>query len=169
MPVPQVAIVGRPNVGKSSLLNWLAGNRIAIVDETSGNTFSFANDYILSEGEYVVVCYDTTKFKEYFPKVRNYVGNLNFGLDEAGEHLSLYNADGSLVDSLSYEDSHPWAIEPDGMGQSLELVNPSLNNAVAKSWSASTNHRSTSCQGMHPAGAFCSIFTTLALVMAFPS
>lgn len=38
MPVPQVAIIGRPNVGKSSLFNWLAGRRIAIVDPTSGVT-----------------------------------------------------------------------------------------------------------------------------------
>jgi GTP-binding protein len=38
VPVPQVAIVGRPNVGKSSLLNWLAGRRIAIVDPTAGVT-----------------------------------------------------------------------------------------------------------------------------------
>ena len=38
MGVPQIVIVGRPNVGKSSLFNWLAGRRLAIVDSTSGVT-----------------------------------------------------------------------------------------------------------------------------------
>ncbi len=38
MAVPRVAIIGRPNVGKSSLFNWLAGRRIAIVEPTAGVT-----------------------------------------------------------------------------------------------------------------------------------
>ncbi len=38
MALPVVAIVGRPNVGKSSLLNMLAGRRISIVDPTAGVT-----------------------------------------------------------------------------------------------------------------------------------
>jgi GTP-binding protein len=36
--LPIVAIVGRPNVGKSSLLNFLSGRRISIVDPTEGVT-----------------------------------------------------------------------------------------------------------------------------------
>jgi GTP-binding protein len=38
MALPKVVIIGRPNVGKSSLFNWLAGRRIAIVDDVAGVT-----------------------------------------------------------------------------------------------------------------------------------
>ena len=38
MAIPVVAIIGRPNVGKSSLLNSLSGRMISIVDPTAGVT-----------------------------------------------------------------------------------------------------------------------------------
>ena len=38
MPKPIVAIIGKPNVGKSTFFNYLAGKRISIVEDTPGVT-----------------------------------------------------------------------------------------------------------------------------------
>jgi len=52
MALPVVAIIGRPNVGKSSLLNALAGERISIVEPTAGVTRDRVSTIIERDNKY---------------------------------------------------------------------------------------------------------------------
>ena len=54
MPKPLVAIVGRPNVGKSTLFNRLVGERMAVVDEVPGTT----RDRLVAETDWNGVYFD---------------------------------------------------------------------------------------------------------------
>ncbi|MGD9109978.1 MAG: ribosome biogenesis GTPase Der [Phycisphaerales bacterium] len=52
MALPTVAIIGRPNVGKSSLLNALAGQMISIVEPTAGVTRDRVSTFIERDDKY---------------------------------------------------------------------------------------------------------------------
>ncbi len=60
---PMVVIVGRPNVGKSSLINNLSGVDAAIVSATPGTTRDLIKEKVLLSG-YAVTLFDTAGIRE---------------------------------------------------------------------------------------------------------
>ena len=111
--------------------NWI------FKDEDDVHIFPILENTMLSAGEYLVLCSDTNSFTALFPNVNNFVGNLGFRFSGNGELLRLFNSEGELVDYVTYDDSDPWPVGPDGNGPTLELIDSFSDNALAENWSAS--------------------------------
>ena len=111
-------------------------------DEDDDHIFILPENTILETGEYLVLCNDSASFTSLFPDVGNFVGEIDFGFSGGGELLRLFDAGGTLVDTVLYDDSDPWPEDPDGNGPTLELINPNLDNALAENWAASEGYGS---------------------------
>jgi hypothetical protein len=111
-----------------------------IKDSDDSHSFLLPTNTILPARHYAVVCRDTSALKSFFPSVKNCLGNLNFGLSSSGELIRLFDASGSLVDSVTYRNSPPWPVEPDGAGFTLALKDAKMSNSDPASWFPSSNH-----------------------------
>ena len=106
-------------------------------DENDDHIFTIPLKTMLMPDQYIVFCKDTIKFIELFPNVEFYYGDLGFGLSGASDQIRLFDSTGTLADTVEYDDDLPWPTIADGGGPTLELKNPSLDNADWESWSPS--------------------------------
>ena len=83
-----VSIIGRPNVGKSSLLNSLSGNQRAIVSEISGTTTD-SIDSIIEEGDNIWKIVDTAGIRR--------KKNVKYGTEFFGINRSFKSIDRSDI------------------------------------------------------------------------
>jgi hypothetical protein len=118
------------NAGNSTvnLKNWI------ISDGGPETGYVFPADFIFSPGMYLVVCRDITSFRLFWPGVTNIVGDMEFGLSSSGDNINLYDADGNLVDFVSYTTSVPWPTDAIITGASIELTNPFSDNNSGNNW-----------------------------------
>ncbi|WP_430816473.1 CotH kinase family protein [Carboxylicivirga sp. RSCT41] len=121
------------NAGSTAvdLKNW------TFSDGKQDSAFVFDNARILYPDEYLVICKNKENFKTTYPCVRNLVGEILFGLSSQGDNLRLYNAQGQLMDAVDYYPNGNWPTEANGMGASIELIQPHENNELAANWKAS--------------------------------
>lgn len=96
--LPQVVIVGRPNVGKSSLFNWLVEKRIAIEDPTAGVTRDRLMQRIDLDGR-IMELVDTggMGFDDPDGLTAQIDAQIESGLDEAAVILFLVDVRAGLV------------------------------------------------------------------------
>jgi len=113
------------------ITNWV------FKDNDDAHSFVFPASTVIDPYGYLVLCRDTIKFKARYPQVGNYIGNMSFGLSSNGELIRLYNSNGVLLDTVHYQNSYPWPPQANGLGSTLELIHPSLDNALPQSWMAS--------------------------------
>lgn len=112
-----------------------------VSDSDSSHVFTFPEETHLNPNAFLIVCVDSLKFRSLFSDhTIEVIGNMNFGLSGSGDEVKLFDEQSMLVDSVKYDDQLPWPTEADGLGATLELINPDSNNALAQNWRASQNH-----------------------------
>ena len=125
-----------PGIDDLNISGWV------FKDEDDAHSFVIPDGTILAGDEYLVLCNDSALFSSVFPSVTNFIGDLGFGLSGGGELIRLFDAEGTMIDSVEYDDDDPWPLEADGDGPTLELIDPDLDNYLAESWQASAEHGS---------------------------
>ena len=90
MAKPLVAIVGRPNVGKSMLFNKLVGQRLSIVEDTPGVT----RDRLYAECEWRGRTFDTGGHRRHRAAAPT-IEILSFMREQA--EIAIDNADGDRL------------------------------------------------------------------------
>jgi len=100
-----------------------------------GIDYTFKKNTLLKSGEFIVL----TNEMELFEALYNFKAYDVYTkrLSNKGETIILANYYGNIIDSVSYADTVPWPILADGLGRSLELISPELDNSLYSSWKIS--------------------------------
>ncbi|ELD1800348.1 tRNA uridine-5-carboxymethylaminomethyl(34) synthesis GTPase MnmE [Vibrio fluvialis] len=115
----KVVIAGRPNAGKSSLLNALSGKESAIVTDIAGTTRDVLREHIHIDGMPLHII-DTAGLRDASDEVEK------IGIERAWEEIAqadrvLFMVDGTTTDATDPQDIWPDFVDrlPDSMGMTV--------------------------------------------------
>lgn len=112
-------------------------------DGDDTHQFVIPQNTILKSKEYLVFCRSIADFVAVHPTVKNYIGNMEFGLASAGDAARLFDKNGILVDEVTFSGESPWPVEPNGTGATLELRQYFNDNSKVESWKSSLENLGT--------------------------
>jgi hypothetical protein len=104
-----------------------------------GVDFYFPFGTVLGAGGRMVLANNDGKtgaFGTQYPGIA-VAGYFGGSMDNGGERLALLDATGRTIESVDYDDVSPWPTAPDGVGYSLERIDPQGNPDDPFNWKAS--------------------------------
>jgi hypothetical protein len=92
----------------------------------------------LAPGEWLVLTRNPEAFARRYPDLR-VTGPYQGKLANQGETITLRDAAGHILASISYDDENGWPLSPDGQGDSLVIINPEGPPDNPQNWRASAS------------------------------
>ncbi len=101
---------------------------------SNGVKLTFPAGSSIGAGQYLVLARDAAVFRQVYGFSPQFV--YSGKLDDGGELVKLVNSTGTVVDEVEYLDEPPWPVLPDGLGPSLEVIDPLADNSSPRNWRA---------------------------------
>ncbi len=135
----KVVIAGRPNAGKSSLLNALSGKESAIVTDIAGTTRDVLREHIHIDGMPLHII-DTAGLREASDEVEK------IGIDRAWEEIAQADRVLFMVDGTTTEATDPKQIWPDF----IDRLPDNIGMTVIRNKADQTNEQPGICHVNNP-------------------
>ena len=125
------------NIGDQSInLENVRFSQVDMNGTDEGIAFVFAQQSLAPDQRVVVVENQSAFTSRYGNDIR-VAGQYNGRLADGGERITLLAADGSTVQSFSYNDESPWPAWPAGLGASLQVISTNGDFSAPDNWRAS--------------------------------
>ena len=124
-----------PNENEIDISGWV------LRDSNDSNEYIFPQETIIQGNAFLVIVRNSDDFSNFFPEITSYIGEFDFGLS-GSDAVRLFDNELVIQDEVYYESSDPWPVLSDGVGYTLELIDPSYDNLLPNSWTNINYHGS---------------------------
>jgi len=122
------------------------------VQFTDGVAFTFPV-ICLQPAEHVIVVSNLEGFETRYGTGLPVAGQFDGALNNGGERLSLVTSNGNSIQDFVYDDSGTWPGRADGIGSSLEVIDPASDYDNSENWRSSSEYNgSPGVSGAGPDG-----------------
>ncbi|MEO8350396.1 MAG: lamin tail domain-containing protein [Chthoniobacteraceae bacterium] len=118
-----------------------------------GIDFDFLPGTSIPPGGYLIVAGSKSTISAHYPSA-TVVGDWSGSLGNSGDLIRLVDGVGNLADEVDYKVGGDWPTLAGGLGSSMELIHPDMDNSRASAWRDSDESNKTAFQTFTTTGTY---------------